>query len=214
MKKNTSPVPQIVSLIASLLVTACAHHAPVPETAKTDDQIRQWVAKAELFDKRKDRKHSVDMDILAVGEQRLRLEVTGTMAVTLAVAVMNGNELTCLLPREKKYYQGPATAAALAKTIRVPFDPKWISAMVRDKEIQGASWSCEKDEKALPKKCESLQSSRSVIWSERRDDSKKVVIADPNYEISLKLNEVPTKVQDQGKAFSLNVPSSYAPLGL
>ncbi len=195
------------AVVSFLVLGACASRAPLTEADKADEKLRQWTAKVEVFDRKQDRKHTVDMDFLARGEDRLRIDVSANFAVPLAAAVMKDGEMTCLLPREKKFYQGPATRAALTRTLMVPLDPTWISAVLRDRDLKG--WACVRDTLGLLQTCENSVESRRVTWSDRNGDYKKVVIQDPRFEFELKLKEVSTKVQDLSKAFTLKVPDGY-----
>jgi outer membrane biogenesis lipoprotein LolB len=209
MKKNTTQkrFQFALRILAVLVLGGCASRAPLTETEKADENLRQWTSKVEVFDRKQDRKHSIEMDFLARGEDRLRIDVSANFAVPLAAAVMKDGEMTCLLPREKRFYQGASNRAALTRALKVPLDPMWISAVLRDRELKG--WTCVRDAQGLPQSCENLAESRKVTWSERKGDYKKVLITDPRFEFDFKLKEVPTKVQDMNKAFTLKVPDGY-----
>lgn len=190
-----------------MAVMGCVTRAPVPESAKTDNSLRQWVAKAEFFDKAKDRKHTLDMDFLALGQQKLRLDVSGSFAVSLAAAVMSGDQMTCLLPRQKRFYQGTASEAALRTAMQIPLDPHWILMGLKDQELK--NWKCEKGGDGQVQRCVENTGATTVTWSERSQDYKKVLIQSAKYELELKLREVQTKVQDIDKAFTIKIPSDY-----
>lgn len=200
--------------MSTLIAAGCASSPMRSDTgaiteSETEPSLRQWTSKVEVFDRRKDRKHSIEMDFLALGRERLRIDVNANFAVALAAAVVNDGQMTAILPRDRKYYKGSASRAALARSLRVPLDPAWISAVLRDQELVGEGWSCHKDPAGLPAECVQAGESRKVTWANRSGDSKKVLIQDPRFEFEFKVKEIPTKVQDVEKAFTLNVPDSY-----
>lgn len=201
---------KITSLFLLMMTLAgCASRAPLSERESADESLRQWTSKVEVFDRRQDRKHTIEMDFLALGRERLRIDVNANFAVVLAAAVVNDGEMTAILPRDKKYYKGSASRAALARSLRVPLDPAWISALLRDQELRGEGWSCARDDRGQLQECVQAGESRKVTWSERSGDYKRVFVTDPRFEFEFKLKEVPTKVQDVNKAFTLNVPANY-----
>lgn len=200
---------KITTTFLLLMMMGCASRTPLTEQEKTDDVLRQWTAKVDVFDRKVDRKHSIEMDFLALGQERLRIDINANFAVVLAAAVVNSGEMTAILPRDKKYYRGPANRSAMAKSLRVPIDPAWISALLRDQELRGDGWKCARDGTGHLQECVQAGESRKVTWSDRSGDYKKVFISDPRFEFEFKLKEVPTKVQDVEKAFTLNVPTSY-----
>ncbi len=200
---------KITTAFLLLTIMGCASRAPLSEQEKTDENLRQWTSKVEVFDRRQDRKHTIEMDFLAMGRERLRIDVNANFAVVLAAAVVNDGEMTAILPRDKKYYKGSANRAALARSLRMPLDPAWISALLRDQELRGDGWSCTRDGGGLLVECTQAAESRKVTWSDRSGDFKKVSISDPRYDFEFRLKEVPTKVQDVNKAFTLNVPPNY-----
>lgn len=205
----STSVSTISLLGVGLLLLSCATKPLIPESQKTDTSLRQWTSKVEVFDRKKDRKQTVDMDFLSMGHQKLRIDVNANFAVGLAAIVVDEGQMTYLLPRQKKYYQGSANPQAMMSVLRVPMDVRWVTSVLRDQQIQGTGWTCQNDPQGLPQECLNPNQQRSVVWSDRRGDSKKVKVSDPEFEFMFKLNEVPTKVQDVNKAFSLNIPTGY-----
>lgn len=209
MKKITSHSRLSVALILLLtFVLGCASQ-PVSPGSSPKNGLRQWEGKAQLFDRAKDRKHTVDMDLLAEGQKRLRLDVAGSFAVSVAAAVVNGDQMTCLLPRQKRFYQGPASAEALSAALQAPLDPQILYSVLWDEKIRAPGWSCEMAGSHLPQQCENPKTSQKVIWAKRADNRKKVSIIDPRFEVELSLNEIQPKVQDLDRAFTLNIPPDY-----
>lgn len=207
MKNLTVTVLMFVGL--GLLTTSGCSTAPIVEDS-SPDAVSQWESRAQITDRETMKTHHVSVDFVAAGHQRLRLEVTGTFATMLAVAVLDRDKLTYLLPRQKRFYQGQATKSSFKPVINLDLEPAQIFRILYDEPIQGQFWSCQKNAEGLTASCENTESRVKISWLRRERYKKSIQISGPKYDVTLNLERIPTKVQDSAKVFSLSIPQGFS----
>lgn len=206
MKNNTVKI--LVSLMSSayFLFLGCATQ-PIGQLSHTG--VNQWESRVQILDRETRKTHNVAVDFVASGDQHLRMQVTGTFATPLAVAVLNQEKLTYVLPRQKKYYSGAATVETLRPLLNMSLEPAQIFRILYDEPMVGRDWRCQKNPDGQTAGCENLQTHTKVAWLSRAGDKKTVVVSGPRFDVQLRLERVPTKVQDKARIFSLNIPSGF-----
>ncbi|MCA9771501.1 MAG: DUF4292 domain-containing protein [Myxococcales bacterium] len=138
---SSARLRQILGTTAlSLSLAACARVAPAPPAPPplpTGDiaraaqargaEVRTLRALYEVEVTLADGAQGFDA-VAAVGEGgALRLEVLGPFGGTRVVAVADGRAFAAYETTEKTYFRGAATAANLARVLRVPVDPATLS---------------------------------------------------------------------------------------
>jgi len=220
--KRVTLATVVLAASSILLLTSCAtrptlEHSADEKVSSSDQNIRQFSAKAEVLDRQSGRIHTVDLDFITKGRNSLRLDVTGTFATPVAAVVLAEQRLTCLLPRQKKYYQGPATPHALASVIGVRLDPEvFFNILFNEDPSRAAGWVCKKDSSNILESCDNPKTGQNLAWVDRQHARRKVVVGDDRFQVSMGFSQVPTKVQENAGngvgVFSLTIPKGYTSL--
>lgn len=203
--KNTTVTHKFLGLLG-LFLAGCASQPVGPLSTSS---VNQWESKAQIVDRETQKSHNVSVDFVTAGEKRLRMQVTGTFATPLAVAVLNQEKLTYVLPRQKRFYEGVATPKSLKPLLNMDLEPSQIFRILYDEPLQGSAWRCQKNSQGLVAGCENTLTHTKVAWMSRDGEKKTVVVSGPRYDVQLRLERVPTKVRDAGRVFSLNVPAGF-----
>lgn len=174
---------------------------------ESPDGVSQWESKARIIDRQSKKSRSVSVDFVVSGKERLRMNVTGAFSIPVAAAVLDGDQLTYILPRQKRYYQGVASARALRPLLRLNMEPEQLFQILRDEPLLGKSWRCRREKTLM--NCENSLERTRVKWLSAEKSRRKVLFSGPRYDVHLQLERVPTKVQDEAKVFSLNVPAGF-----
>ncbi len=206
MKNITVTVLMFASL-GILTATGCTT-APIVEDG-SPTAVTQWESRAQITDRETQKSQSVSMDFVAAGRTRLRMEVSGAFATTVAVAVLDRDRLTYLLPRQKRYFHGLASSRSLRPVFHFDLEPEQIYRILYDEPMQGGAWTCLKTAEGLTASCENLESRMKISWLRREKYKKAIQIVGPKFDVQLNLERVPTKVQDTAKVFTLNIPQGF-----
>lgn len=205
MKKTIGLLGALILLSFSQLL-GCASK-PVQFDSQGPEPVTQWESKTQILDKNKSKSHSLSVDFVAEKRDRLRMNATGTFSTPVAAVVLNKGKLTYVLPQQKKYFQGEASAASMRSILRVDLPATAIFNLLYDEAIPG--WTCQKNSLGQVENCENPKNAASVAWLERDGYTKKIRITNTQYEINMTLSRVPTKVQELDRVFSLNIPTGY-----
>lgn len=216
--KNFKNIFAAVFILSALTLAGCAsrqidHKVENEVVTKDDKVIRQFTGRAEVLNRQDGRIHTVDMDFIAQGRTGLRLDVIGTFATPVAAVVLQDSQLTCLLPRQKRFYQGPANPDALASVIGVRLEPELFFNLLFDETpLSKNGWSCKTGADKKVESCENLRTGQKLEWSDRQQGRRKLVISDKRFQVTMKVGQVPTKVLDGAQVFSLAIPKGYTSL--
>lgn len=163
----------------------------------------QWEAKAQLKDLKNSSANTLSLEVMAVKDRALRIEVSGTMGVQVASILMRENKINYLIHTQKKAYFGEVTESALQPVLKMNINPRWLYAMFFDEPLEG--WQCTGNP---VEKC-SRADGMSMIWNEREGEKKRMILSSEQFQLQILVKNYLTKVQDPDKAFKLTVPDSY-----
>lgn len=197
---------KIIGFIALAFIVGCASK-PVQFDSQGVEPVTQWESKTQILDKAKSKTHNLSVDFVMEKRERLRMNATGTFSTPVAAVVFNKGKLTYVLPQQKKYFQGEATATSMKSILRVDLPATAIFNLLYDEAIPG--WTCLKNSLGQIESCENPKNSSTVSWAERDGYTKKIRITNTQYEITMTVSRVPTKVQELDRVFSLNIPNGY-----
>lgn len=171
-------------------------------------QKAKWETVAQINDLKRNKNHRVSIDVLAVKNEKMRMEVTATLGYQVASVLINREGFKAAVYPQKKFYQGSLSERSLSEVLHVPVSPRALFAIAFNEPITGPGWSCEK-EGSLPKKCVQANSQIQVEWSQKNDGTKLVKITSPKIEMSWFFKSPEPNFEDKEGLFSLNAPAGY-----
>lgn len=142
----------------------------------------------------------------------MRVDVTTSLGIHLARVALNDESLSYILTRERKYFNGPATATALKPVLGMPLDPKLLVHMLFDQQPEGEGWTCQRDKKDYLQSCTS-DKGIEVTWSERSLERRTVGVKTAKAQLQLELTGFQSKVEVSPETFVLAAPKGFRPLG-
>lgn len=189
-------------VVSALIVSGCA-----TKPLRYDQQKEgNWQAKALLRDKRAGQSTIVHLDVNAIQNEKLRLDVTAALGHPVASLVMDGDQLTYVLMESKQYYQGASTATALKPVLAVPLSPRLLYNIFFDLPIEDKSWSCTQDKEGYLSECREAGSETVVRWTGRQGRRKLVSVEHPNGLVQINVSAFQPKVEAK---FELNPPKRF-----
>lgn len=163
----------------------------------------QWEAKAQIKDLKNSSANTVSLEVMAIKDRALRLEVSGTMGIQVASLLMRDSSINCLIHTQKKAYIGEASERSLRHILKMDIDPRWLYSMFFDEAIEG--WHC----RGEPiEKC-TRDDGMTIAWTERDGEKKRMTVNSEQFQLQILVKNYMTKVQSPEKAFKLAVPDSY-----
>ncbi|WP_413291929.1 hypothetical protein ACLSU7_10920 [Bdellovibrio sp. HCB185ZH] len=203
---------QLISLMqglfllgGALLVNACATK-PVVEGPL---QQAEWETKALIRDMKENKSNSVSIDMMAVKNQRVRLDITALMGFQVASLVMSPKEIAYAIYPRKEFYYGKNSEKSVERIIGLSLHPMNLANIAFDEPVRGPGWTCEQDSSHILSKCENKQRSIRVEWKDRTEGKKKVVITAPQFEMQWLFKAPQTEVQFKPETFTLKQPDGF-----
>ncbi len=193
-----------VFLLSFIFLAGCqtaTRYAQVPQG--------QWVAKALVRDKQAGKSAIVNLDVSAIKNEKLRMDVTAALGHPVAALVMDGNKLTYVLLESKQYYQGAPSAQALKGVLPIPLDPRLLYNVFFDLPVEDKSWSCTSDKSGYLAECREASGDLLIKWSQRQGRKKLISIEHPQGLVQINVNSFQPKVEAK---FELIPPKSYKAL--
>ncbi|WP_246845789.1 hypothetical protein [Bdellovibrio sp. ZAP7] len=203
---------QLISLMQGLfllsgavLLNACATK-PVVEGPL---QQAEWETKALIRDMKENKSNSVSIDMMAVKNQRVRLDITAVMGFQVASLVMSPKEIAYAIYPRKEFYYGKNSEKSVERIIGLSLHPMNLANIAFDEPVRGPGWTCEQDSSRILSKCENKQRSIRVEWKDRTEGKKKVVITAPQFEMQWLFKAPQTEVQFKPETFTLKQPDGF-----
>lgn len=168
----------------------------------------QWETKALIKNLSDDKTRSLNIDIYAIRNERARFEISGLLGFQVASLVMSPTEISYILHTQKTFYYGKNSEKAFKHLIDLPLHPMNLAKIAFDEPIQGPGWKCDYADMKISQ-CENSQNQIRVLWADRKDGQKKVLISAPHFEMKWQFVSTKTEVQFKPELFTLKQPSGF-----
>lgn len=195
-------------LLLALIFVGCAS-TELRESKDLDRPLGQWEAKAQIKDLKTGKAQQVSLDIISSWPDSLRMEVSGTLGVSIATLVLKDSRVSYSLNQQKKYFAGEASEKSLRPMFAIDVHPAWLMNICFDKPIVGNGWKCEMDPSGNPVKCERPEGNTVLSWSDRDGEKKRVTVKGQEYEVQVLFKSHSTKVQWKKGLLELNPPDGF-----
>lgn len=194
-------------LVLSLINLAGCVTKPVKKEGTF--QQAQWETKALVKNFRENKTQSLSIDVYAIKNSRVRMEVSALMGFQVASLVMSPQEISYVIYSRKTFYHGRNSEQAFKQILNLPLHPMNFANIAFDEPVQGPGWVCSFDTLGLPSQCDQSQKEIRVVWSDRINGQKKVVIAGPQFEMQIQFPPAKTEVQFKEDLFILKQPPGF-----
>lgn len=194
------------AFLTPVVFIACATQPIAREAQKT---AGQWETKVQVKDFQKQSSNNIAIDFIAVRNESLRAEVTGSFGISVATLAIVKDQFQLALHSQKKYYSGRISPRVMESTLGVNIDPRILYFALFDDPLPEKSFECTKDENGLPVDCRHKKGDLEVRWSERSGELKRVTLKNSQFEIQILVKNFTTKVQISDELFQVKAPGAY-----
>ncbi|MGZ6471745.1 MAG: hypothetical protein ACXWRZ_11340 [Bdellovibrio sp.] len=198
-----------IKLFFPLLLLSLAGCVTKPVKKEGTFQQAEWETKALIKNFRENKTHSLSIDIYAIKNSKVRMEVSALMGFQVASLAMDPQEFSYIIYSRKTFYHGRNSDEALKQVLNVPLSPMSIVNIAFDEPVHGPGWQCSFDTLGLPSQCDQFQKEIRITWSDRINGQKKVVISAPQFEMQMQFSAPKTEVQFKNDVFILKQPSGF-----
>lgn len=167
-----------------------------------------------IRDQKENKTQSLDIDILAIKNERTRLEVTALLGFRVASLVMSPRDISFAVYPQKRFYYGKNSEHALSRLLDLPLHPMNLANIAFDEPVRGPGWRCDLDQSGWVSLCENPARQLTVKWLDRQEGAKKVVITGPQFEMQWLFNAPQTEVQFKPETFTLKQPEGFKAIQL
>lgn len=172
-------------------------------------QKAQWETKALIKDEKHNKTQSLNIDIYAIKNDRARLEISALLGFQVASLVMSSSEITYAIYPQKSFYYGRNSERAFARMIDLPLHPMNLMNIAFEEPVRGSGWKCGLDSSGFLSQCENKSRALQIVWSDRQEGKKKVVITAPQFEMQWQFSAPQTEVQFKSELFTLKQPAGF-----
>lgn len=191
------------TFFATIILLVLAGCASKPVAYNQDKAEGQWEAKAQIKDMEKGSTNNLSLDVMALKDQALRMEISGTMGVHVASLLLRDSDIKYAVHTQKRFFSGPVSERSLKPLLKAEVDPRWLYGVFFDEPIEG--WNCN----GQPvEKCENTDGTQ-IVWSDRNGEKKRITISNHKFQLQVLVKNFTTKVQSPDKTFQLESPESY-----
>ena len=202
MKKQTI----LILWMSSVLFSGCQFF----QKTKTEDVpapsvIGQWEAKAMIKSHQTGDASIVSLDVMAQQPQPMRVDVTTSLGISLASIVIKDDQIEYVLPKQKKYYQGPVSEGSLQPILKIKVDPKILAAAFF--ETSYPQWNCAAEGGALMN-C-ATPDGVQIKWIREPQSPKTVFVTSPDFDVQIQVKSFAAKNEIPASALVLKIPENF-----
>ncbi|MCE3009566.1 MAG: hypothetical protein LW875_03010 [Proteobacteria bacterium] len=203
--KQTIKLFQICLVVLALINGGCA------TVYKYESGKKEGTWKTEIFfnDKLKNKSQTVSAVVFADRSWPLRMEVTGTLGVSIASLLIDEFKIHGLLHLKKQSITGENSAQSIRSVIGYELPPEALLSAFFDEPIRDKSWNCRQDPSGKIEECRRLKDKFKITWADREEEKKKITLESDQFEAQIFVKDFQPKVLNRDRVFKLNIPSSY-----
>lgn len=165
-----------------------------------------WETKAAVKDIRKNKTNQVTIDLVAIKNQKLRMEASATLGYQVGSVVMNQNDFVAIIYPQKKIFKGPLNDSSLVRTFNMPIPPRALYSIAYDEPIRGKEWKCHFDDNKVINMCDNGLT--KIEWLNRKEGAKLVKISSATVEINW-FFKAPAPKELTPELFIAELPKGY-----
>lgn len=170
-----------------------------------------WKARALIKDKEQSRSYIVNLNLNAVRDEKVRMDVTSALGTGVAIVIADNTEVRYLLFDSKRFYYGVPKSEVMRPVLAIPFDPRWLHNILFDVALPEKTWTCVADGGVL-KECTDSVSKLKISWLNRQGEKKTIMLDHAKASLQINVLSFKPKVEDRKNLFVLEAPAGYQKL--
>lgn len=199
-------IRKILILAGLISLSACRSAPPVKVSEFNEGN---WQGKALIKDLKEKKSYIVKLNLNAVKNQTVRMDVVSTLGTGVAVMTADDENVRYILIPEKKFFFGAPSIEVMRPILMIPFDPRWLQNLLFEEAFQDQSWSCAKDGAGLLASCVNDTAGLKVSWSGRSGEKRTILMEHARASVQINISSFKPKVETRKNLFALEAPANY-----
>lgn len=200
---NKEKFIKVCLTLGLLLLSGCASKELAPVSAEAPRMIE---TKAQI--KTPQDTNTVKIQIALLPLQAARLEITGTLGVSVATVLVLPRQIKIALHMDKTYIEGPANEKTLYPVFKQNISPRLLWKIIHDQNPADANWNCRLNELGKPVSCTSKDGTEA-IWNYESPVKRRIDVKSRSFEMTWIFKDQLQMPQYQNETFVLTKPSGY-----
>lgn len=180
--------------------------ASKPTAVTSSEDARLYDTKAQI--KTANETNTVSIQIALLPFQAARLEVTGTLGVSIATVLVLPNQIKIALHLDKTYIEGPPNEKTLYPVFKQNINPRLLWKIIHDQNPADANWKCALTKESKPFACGSKDGTL-VRWTYESPVKRRIDVKNNTFEMNWIFKGQSQLPQYQNETFVLSKPDGY-----
>lgn len=158
--------------------------------------------------KTKDDSNTVSIEIRRLDQRAIRMDITGTLGVSVASVLLTPHQISYLLYSSHEYVQGPFHEKTLYPIFKKNIDPLVFWRVIHDQTPASAELKCETDASQRPTVCTSADGTQ-IKWTYEEFPRKRIQITSGDFQMNWLFKDVTQMDSYQNETFVLKKPQGF-----
>lgn len=198
-----------IILITSIFFVGCATQSLDTDPSrvqKNDSELILIQSKAQI--KNGNDSNTVKIEIALWPKNAIRLEITGTLGVSIASVLLTTTQISYALHTTKQYAVGPFHEKTLYPVFKKNIDPRIVWKFINNQPMTNLNLKCTKDEGQQLVHCLALDGTL-IKWLSDENPRKRIDIIANRFEMNWIFRDQSPLSDSQNKTFVLKMPENY-----
>lgn len=152
--------------------------------------------------------NTVKIEIALLPKKAIRLEITGTLGISVATVLLTPTEITYALHATKQFAVGPFNERTLYPIFKQKIDPRIMWRVINNQPMTNLNLKCEMNSESRPVACVATDGT-TIKWTYAEPPRKRVDIISNRFEMNWLFREQSLLMESQSETFVLKKPTSY-----
>ena len=152
--------------------------------------------------------NTVKIEIAVLPRKAIRLEITGSLGISVATVLLTPVDITYALHTTKQFATGPFSEKTLYPIFKKNIDPRILWRIINNQPMTNLNLKCSLNTQSKPEKCETVDGT-SIIWTYDQPPFKRVDIKSNRFEMNWIFRDQSLLGAYQNETFMLKKPDSY-----
>jgi hypothetical protein len=157
--------------------------------------------------------NTVKIQIALLPMKAARLEITGTLGVSVATVLVLPRQIKIALHMDKTFIQGPANEKTLYPVFKQNISPRLLWKIIHDQNPADANWACQLNAEAKPVSCKAKDGTEAV-WTYESPIKRRIEVKNNNFEMTWIFKDQLQMPEYQNETFVLTKPDGYREINI
>lgn len=197
-----------IGALASVLAGCASQRLNSDNSFKQSDEAHSVLIQSKAQIKNGTDSNTVKIEIALWPRRAIRLEITGTLGVSVATVLFTPTEISYALHTTKQFGAGPFHEKTLYPIFKKNIDPRILWRVINNQPMTNLNLKCDMNEKLQPIQCLGVDGTM-IKWLYDEPPHKRIDIVSNRFEMNWIFRDQSLLDESQNKTFVLKKPENY-----